>query len=267
MKGGRYLAFGIIPILILWGAGAIEAAEALRYTCSAQVYEAVERLRIDMFTQKTGIPVKVSVVSSHEAVADLLNGRSDLAGTAEPLAPEERDAGLLETPFCKDPMAIVANRECTVKSLTEAQIRGVFSGAISNWKELGGPDRVILRIVPGVETAACRNFKRMVMQGKDIKYDILTRRSTMVIEEVRFHPWSISFIAQGAAHWGRRGLQLIKVNGIHPGDERYPYYQIFSLVTRGKPTATIQAFTDFARSDQMKTIISNIGMVPLSGER
>jgi phosphate transport system substrate-binding protein len=267
MKGGRYLVVGIVPMLILWGAWAVAAAEGLRYSCSAQVYEAVDRLRIDMFTQKTGIPVKVSVVSSHEAVADLLNGRSDLAGTAEPLAPEERDAGLLETPFCKDPLAIIANRECTVRSLTETQIRGIFSGAISNWKELGGPDRVIVRIVPRYETAAYRNFQRLVMQGGDIKYDILTRRSTMVIAEVRFHPWSISFIAQGAAHWGRRGLHLIKVNGIHPGDERYPYYQTFSLVTRGKPTAAIQAFTEFARSDQMRTIIANIGMVPLSGER
>jgi ABC-type phosphate transport system substrate-binding protein len=124
---------------------------------------------------------------------------------------------------------------------------------------------VIIRVVPGVETAAYRNFKQMIMPGTDIKYDILTRRSTMVIDEVRFHPWSISFISQGAAHWGRKGLHLIKVDGIHPGDERYPYYQIFSLVTRGKPTDAIQAFTEFARSDQVKTIISNMGMVPLSG--
>ncbi len=265
MKGRRHLVVAIIPILILWGAGAIEAAEALRYSCSAQVYEAIEKLRIEIFTRKTGIPVKVAVVSSHDAVVDLLNGRSDLASTAEPVAREERDAGLLEIPFCKDPMAIIANRECTVRSLTEAQIRGIFSGAISNWKELGGPDRVIIRVVPGVETAAYRNFKQMIMPGTDIKYDILTRRSTMVIDEVRFHPWSISFIAQGAAHWARKGLQLIKVDGIHPGDERYPYYQIFSLVTRGKPTDASQAYTEFTRSDQVKTIISNMGMVPLSG--
>jgi phosphate transport system substrate-binding protein len=267
MKAREYVVVGIIPILVLWGAGAIKAAEALRYSCSAQVYEAIDRLRIDIFTRKTGIPVEVSVVSSHEAVMDLLNGRSDLASTAEHLAPGERDAGLLEIPFCKDPMAIVANRECTVKSLTEAEIRGVFSGAISNWKEVGGPDRVIVRVVSGFETAAYRNFKQMVMEGKDIKYDILTGRSTAVIEEIRFHPWSVSFIAQGAAHWGRRGLQLIKVNGIHPGDERYPYFQIFSLVTRGKPTGAVQYFTEFAQSDQMKTIISNVGMVPLSREK
>lgn len=265
MRGRRYLLVGIISMLILLPAGTVEAAEALRYSCSAQVYQAIEKVRIDIFTRKTGIPVEVAVVSSHEAVVDLLNGRSDLASTAERLAPEERDAGLLEIPFCKDPMAIVANRECTVRSLTEAQIRGIFSGAISNWKELGGPDRTIFRIVPGVETAAYRNLKQMVMQGQDIKYDVLTRLSTMVIDEVRLHPWSVSFIAQGAAHWGRRGLHLIKVNGIHPREAGYPYYQIFSFVTRGKPTDAIRAFTEFARSDQIKTIISNMGMVSLSG--
>lgn len=263
MKGRFYSVVGISTVLILWSAGTIEAAKALRYSCSAQVYEAIERLRIDHFTQKTGIPVEVSVVSSHQAVEDLLNGRSDLASTAEHLTREERDAGLIEIPFCRDPLAVVASRECTVTNLTEQEIRGIFSGAISNWKEVGGPHKLIVRIVPGVETAAYKNFKQMVMQGKEIQYDILTARSTVVIEELRFHSWSISFASQGAAYWGRKGLHLIKVNGLHPGDKGYPYYQIFSLVTRGKPTGAIQAFTEFAQSDQIRRIISNTGMLPL----
>lgn len=238
------------------------AAQALRYTCSAQVYEAIERERIDAFTKSTGIPVEIKVVSSYAAVERLAHGMSDVASTAEPLARSKQDAGFVQTPFCRDPLAIIVNSQSPITNLTEQQLRGIFGGEIKNWKEVGGPDREIIRIVPGERTAAYGTFHGQVMRGLEIHYDTMTSLSTMVIDATKQFPWSISFIAHGAARSHPQGVKLVRVGGLAPEDKGYPYYQVFSFVTKGEPTGTVRSFIDHVLSGQGKDMVLSGGMLP-----
>lgn len=256
------LATVLTAVSILLGAGNVQAKEVLSYSCSAQVYQAFENERLDVFTKKTGISVQLSVDSSSFAFYRLRNGLSDIASTAERLSCVHKEIGFVETPFCKDPLAIITNEQCTVRDLTDIQLREIFSGAVTNWKEVGGVDQKIIRIVPGELTAVYKNFRRKVMPGRKIDYDVMTSESTMVIELAKRLPWSISFIAQGAAAWRREGIGIIKVNGFAPGDEYYPYYQVFSFVTAGIAAGSAKVFIDFALSNEGKKIMLKRGMVP-----
>ena len=257
-----YLAAVFAILTVLPNSRPVLAAQALRYTCSAQVYEAIERERIDAFTKSTGIPVEVKVVSSYAAVERLAHGMSDVASTAEPLPRVKQDAGFVQTPFCRDPLAIIVNSQCTVTNLTEQQLRGIFSGDIKNWKELGGPDRAIIKIVPGERTAAYSSFYGQVMRRLEIQYDAMTLLSTMVIDATKQFPWSISFIAQGAARSHREGVKLMRVGGLAPEDKGYPYYQVFSFVTKGEPTGTVRSFIDHVLSGKGKDMVLSGGMLP-----
>jgi phosphate transport system substrate-binding protein len=166
------------------------------------------------------------------------------------------------TPFCRDPLAIIVNSQCTITNLTEQQLGGIFSGEIKNWKELGGPDREIVRIVPGERTAAYGTFHGQVMRGREIQYDAMTARSTMVIDATKQLPWSISFIAQGAARSHREGVKLMRVGGLAPEDKGYPYYQVFSFVTKGAPAGTVRSFIDHVLSGKGKDMVLSRGMLP-----
>ena len=85
----------------------------------------------------------------------------------------------------------------------------------------------------------------------------------MVIETIKRFPWAISFIAQGATakQWG---IKSIKIDGLPPKDEDYPYYQVFFYVTKGKPAGHAKAFIDFALSKKEKAIIKKRGLTPIS---
>ena len=242
--------------------GRICAQEVFKYSCSAQVYQAFENERLDAYTEKTGIAVQLTVDSSYMSFLRLMNGLSDIASTAERLSRVHKEIGFVETPFCKDPLAVITNSQCTVKNLTVEQVRDIFSGAISNWKEVGGLDKEIIRIVPGKDTAAFKNFYRQVMLGRDLDHDVMTSKSTMVIEVTRSIPGSISFIAQGAAAYRLEGIRIVKINGLDPANSDYPYYQVFSFITAGIPVGTAKTFIDFALSEEGKRIMLKRGMLP-----
>jgi len=268
MKSRHFYLIGLCSLLltafVLMPSGSPLAKEVLKYSCSAQVYEAFENERLDAFTSKTGIGVEVSVYSSYKAFFRLMNGHSDIASMARKLYRRHQEFGFVETPFCKDSLAVIVNARCPITDLTDAQLCDIFGGAITNWKEVGGPDRPIIVILPSEETAAYRNFSLKVMRSREVVFDIKTHRSTTVIEATGHFPWSISFITQGAARYRHKEVKICKVNGLAPEDAGYPYFQVFSFVTKGKPAGTAKKLIDFALSEEGKKIITNKGMLPFT---
>ena len=238
------------------------AQETLRYSCSAQIVEAFGAEGLDEFTRETGIKVDLNVSSSAAAVYRLMNGSSDIAGAARGLRFQYKEFGYVETPFCKDPLAVIVNKQCPIDNLTENQLRDIFSGSITNWNEVSGSDKPIIIIVPEKNTAAHRNFVRVAMEGKEIWHDLMSHKSTMVIKAVEHIPWSLSFISRGAAK-GRGDLKIIKINGHSPKDKDYPYHQIFYHVTEGKPIDVVKKFIDFTQSQKGRAIIEKKGMTPI----
>jgi phosphate transport system substrate-binding protein len=117
-------------------------------------------------------------------------------------------------------------------------------------------------IVPSEQTAAYKNFHLDIMGGKEIVFDIMTTKSTMVIDTTRRIPGSISFTSQGAARLVTRGLSKLKINGLSVDDKDYPYSQRFSFVTRGLPTGAAKQYIEFSLSQEGKDIMKKKGMVP-----
>ncbi len=250
---GSFMCLVVIPT---------HAQETLRYSCSAQIVEAFGADGLDEFTRETEIKVDLYVSSSAAAVYRLMNGFSDIASAARELRFRYKEFGYREIPFCKDPLAVIVNKQCPIDNLTENQLRGIFSGNITNWNKVDGPDQPIVVIVPGENTAAYRNFARMAMDGKEIWHDLMSHKSTMVIRAVEHIPWSLSFISRGAAT-DRGNLKIIKINGHSPKDEDYLYHQTFYHVTEGKPTDVVKKFIDFTQSQKGRAIIEKKGMIPV----
>ena len=264
----QYLFICALSTLILCGASLIftgepvQADNVLRYSCSPQIYDSGGRERMEAFTNKTGVKIDLGLYASGVCIERLMSGLCDLASSVQRLMRMQKDSGLVETSFCKDPMAIIVNAECPVTNITDKQLQDVFGGTITNWKELGGPDKPIVVIAPSEKTAAYNNFHHEVMGGKEIVFDVLTTKSTMVIDTTRRIPGAISFTSQGAARLVTRGLSKLKINGISVDDKDYPYVQIFSFVTRGLPTGAAKQYIEFSLSQEGKDIMKRKGMVP-----
>lgn len=254
-------------VLICWlivPASTIIAEERLRFSTSMQIHEALKGT-LDNFSTKTGIKVNKYATSSSAAVYRLMNGLADLASTTRPLSFEQTDMGYVQIAFCKDPLSIIVNSNNDVHDIFENQLRDVFAGKIKNWKELGGSDHPIVVIIPEKDSGVFQAFDYEVMKGKAVKYDLIAKRSTMVINVVEDIEWGISFVSQGASIEDN-GIRSIKIDGLSPRNSCYPYYQMFLFVTKGKPDGAAKALIDFSYSDAGKEIIKNRGMIPMSNK-
>lgn len=265
-KAMRKLSLMVISVLVLWAIVPMTVATAdqvLRYSCSAQVYEAFENSRLDAFTKETGISIDLFVAASESCIYRVTQDMTDIASSVRELYRRQKEYGLIEIPFCKDPLAIITHKDIPVNMLTKSQLRQVFTGQVKNWKEVGGPDLPIILVVPGVKTGAHKNFNRQVLQHNVIQYDYLTYKSTRVLEAIEGLPLgAISFISRGAQITHPK-IKALSIDGKKPGDINYPYYQIFYLISKGEPTGTVKTFVDFIKSEKGKFIILERGMLPV----
>ena len=253
--------FGIVGLLVAGFCLALAPSLAIAQTgqplnlcSSAQVAEILVNTGIiDDFTKATGIGVDLEVTTSEAAVGRLAANLCNLALTAQRLDLRYQSQGFIEHPFLKDALAIIGNVKTTVDDLSPQQIRGLFSGVIKNWKEVGGADLPVVVVIPAKETALYRNFSRMVMEGEDVAWDIMTARSTNVHEVARRFNGVISFVNYGTTQGKPEGARVLKVNGLSTSDPKYPYFQVFSFVTKGQPDGAIKKFVDFmGNSDNTK---------------
>ncbi len=141
-------------VLSLTGPMSASAGQALRYSASAQVFEAFDDVRLKAFTQDTGIAVDLFVASSQSCVYRLLQDMTDVASSVRLLSQREKDFGLVTIPFARDPLAVITHQSTPVDALTTEQLQSLFSGNVANWKEVGGPDLAVTLVVPGEDTGA-----------------------------------------------------------------------------------------------------------------
>lgn len=263
----RFYMICMVFLVMFLTAAPLMAASTLNYSCSNQVYKAFAAENVAAFSLETGIGVDVHSSSSNSALYRLMNGYADIAATARALYLRQQDYGFSQIPFCRDPLAVIARSGCGVQNVTRKQLEEIFSGAIRNWKEIGGADLPIIVIVPGKDTAANKNFRRQVMGESEIRYDIVVYASTMAIEVVKHFPCgAVSFISQGAIkHQG--DIRALTIDGYAPDSPDYPYFQKFYYVIKGAQSGPVKRFIDFTFSPEGARIIRKNGMLPISRPR
>ena len=238
------------------------AQDTLKYSCSAQIYEAFGQDRLDAFTKETGIEVELFVSSSGSALYRMMNDFSDMASTTRGLYYRYKESGYVEIPFAKDPLAVIVNKKNSANALNAEQLRDIFSKEITNWKAVGGPDQEIIVVTPGDATAAYKNFERLAMDRKEIRYDFTSYKSTMGIKAVERFPYAISFITQGTVV-DNPEVKTLTIAGKSPRDADYPYFQTFYYITKAKPAGAAKKFIEFTRSDAGIAIMKEKGIVPI----
>ena len=246
-------------IFLLIFASSLEAKETLRYSSSAQVYAAIGEEILRAFSEESGIEIDLYICSSDAAVNRMMNGFADVASSVKRLNHASIDYGYTETVFARAPIVVITNVSSTVKDITSGNLREIFSGSITNWKDIGGPDKDIRIIIPDYNTGAFKNFRMLALKRFDVKYDYMTFRSTSVVDLVRRIPWSISFISKGA-HTQDKAIKTISIDGVKPEDGNYEFYQEFSFVMNGEPNGSTKMLIDFFSSEKAKKYFEDSGI-------
>jgi phosphate transport system substrate-binding protein len=172
-------------------------------------------------------------------------GDSDIPA---PTHPELKDNRVAVIGF-----AIVTNPSVTVKSLTKKQLQDIFSGKVTNWKDLGGSDQKIVVINRPRSSGTRAVFTKTIMGSVPINESGLTEDATgTVVSVVKQTPGAISYAALSGTRGG--GLNEIAVDGVAPTDDnimtgKYPVWSYEHMFTNGPATGEISRFIAFVQSN------------------
>jgi len=145
--------------------------------------------------------------------------------------------------------AVIANARNGVTNLTKAQVRGVFSGAVTNWKQVGGKDEPVIVVSRPKGTGTRVVFTTIMMDGAALKESgHVAERTEGAVADVRARPGAVSFAALSGTR--NQGVTLVSIDGVEPNDEnikseRYPIWSYEHIYTNGEPSREVRDFLSF----------------------
>jgi phosphate transport system substrate-binding protein len=205
-------------------------------------------------------------IGSGGGIAAVGSNKEVLARAARPLTDSEKEAGLVATPVFRLPSAFFVHRGAGVTSLTSGQLADIYSGKITNWKEIGGND-VRIKVVRREDQDSTLLVLRQSMPGwKDLA--ITEKSKTAVttqegIETVKEVPGAIGFGPFTKAL--EMELSVLKIDGHYPTDPGYPS-AVTLLFVHKEATVTPDArqFIAYTKAAKAKTVLSSMGGVPVA---
>jgi phosphate transport system substrate-binding protein len=164
--------------------------------------------------------------------------------------------------------AVVVNGRCGVTNLVREQVRDIFTGAIQNWKELGGPDAPIHRYIRDSHSGTYLGFRELAMEDKEYTTDATTKMTNYVqiADAVAGDANGIGYTSiELATHQGVKAVLIrgVTADATSVNEGRYPYARILRLYTNrtNESPATLD-FIEFVQSQQGQKVLSDMGFVP-----
>lgn len=217
---------------------------------------------------------------THQAYLNLVDGTRDLILVANPPSPDEaayaRDRGVTldVRPLALDALVVVANVANPVAQLSTAQIRGIFAGSVTNWREVGGADQAIHPYVRPENSGSQQLMESIVMAGTAMADWPEDRRPIFMgalIDRIREDPLAIGY---SVYYWvtyqyAITGYRVLAVDGVAPtastlGARRYPFTAPVLAVTRSDlaPTSLAARLRDWLLTPEGQRTVARSGYVP-----
>ncbi len=233
---------------------------------STSMEKVIGFLSEDYMEKHKDIKVTYNPTGSSSGIQAVAEGRCDI-GLASRDLKEEEAADLQETAVAIDGIGIIVNHDNPVVDLTIEQIRKIYSGEITNWKEAGGNDAPIVCIGREAASGTREGFEEVTGTKDKCKYSQELTSTGDVVQTVSSNPNAIGYASTASAN---NTVKLVSVEGVKPTTEtiqngEYKVQRNFVLVTK-KDTAlskAAQEFFDFATSGQADSLITEAGAVPV----
>ena len=217
-----------------------------------------------------GITVGYNPTGSGSGITAVSEGRCDIGLASRALKDDEKASGLKETVLALDGIAIIVNPENKVSDLSIEQIAKIYTGEITNWKDVGGDDAEIVLIGREAGSGTRDGFESITDTKDACKYRQELTSTGDVITTVAGNPNAIGYASLSAVE-GKSTVKALTVGGVACTeatvlDGSYEIQRPFVLVTKQGVTlsAAAQAFFDFATSSAASDLIKNAGAVPVA---
>jgi phosphate transport system substrate-binding protein len=235
--------------------------------------------------QHPDVRISVTGGGSGTGIASLINGTVDLANASRQIKDEEigeaqaNGVEPVEHIIARDAIAVIVHPENPVSQLTLKQISDIYSGKISNWSEVGGEDRPIVRLSRETNSGTHVYFLETVLRLGNSEDKTLFSMDTLllpssegIIAEVRQNPNAIGYDGLGYVPDDLKMIAIAEEEGgayflpsiSTVNAKTYPIARDLYMYTDGEPTGIVKEYLDWILDSEAQQIVAELGFVPAS---
>ena len=236
---------------------------------STSMEKVIGALGESFMAANAGTTVGYNPTGSGAGITAVSEGRCDIGLSSRALKDDEKASGLKETVLAYDGIAIIVHPDNPVSDLTLEQIADIYTGKITNWKDVGGNDAAIVLIGREAGSGTRDGFESITGTQDACQYRQELTSTGDVITTVSQNPDAIGYASLASV---KDTVKALSVGGVTPSeatvkDGSYTVQRPFVLVTKEGVTLSpvAQAFFDYATSADAASIISAAGAVSANG--
>ncbi len=222
--------------------------------------------------------VTVTGGGSGVGISALLEGTTDIAQASRRMKFDERNklkaAGktVKEVIVAYDALAVVVHPSNPVKQLTREQLEGIFTGKITNWKELGGKDLKIVPYSRETSSGTYEFFKSSVLKNRNYMSGIMSMPATgAIVQSVSQTPGAIGYIGlaylsdevQAVKVSYDQGVTFVAPSIAHAKDQTYPIVRPLYYYYEMQSEALVKPFVDYVLSAEGQKTVADLGYVTI----
>ncbi|MBU1599275.1 PstS family phosphate ABC transporter substrate-binding protein [bacterium] len=218
------------------------------------------------------VDISVRGGGSGVGIAALIDGVCDIANASRPIKDKEIEAATSKgvTPVAhivaKDGIVVIVHPSNSIGGLTKEQIKAIYTGEISNWSKLGGPDKEIVVVSRDSGSGTFGTFRKLALDKEKTRRDALIQASNKAVATiVATTPGAIGYVGVG---YISPKVKAISVDGVECKKEtvfsgEYPLARSLFMYTNGEPTGAVKELLDFIKSDKGQKLVEKVGYIGL----
>ncbi|MGH7204525.1 MAG: PstS family phosphate ABC transporter substrate-binding protein [Candidatus Levyibacteriota bacterium] len=216
----------------------------------------------------SGASITVNLGGSGTGLANVENGSSDIGNSDIYAKTGQKD--LVDHQVAVVAFVMLVNSKVTVTNLTTDQLKDIYSGKVTNWKDVGGADLPIVVVSRPTSSGTRATFQKYVLGTPETvsgPASLTTDSTGTVVKNVQQTDGAIGYAASGPAK--KSGLSILKIDTVDPTPANveknsYKFWNIEHMYTKGKAKPLAQALIDYMLSNDGKAAAASLDFLPIS---
>ncbi|OTP34301.1 phosphate ABC transporter phosphate-binding protein [Enterococcus sp. 6C8_DIV0013] len=265
-----YKATGLLALsFILVSCGNVDNGESINAVGSSAMQPLVEAAGEQYSSANVGKFINVQGGGSGTGLSQVQAGAVQIGNSD--LFAEEKD-GIKSEELVDHQVAVVGltpivNKEIGITDISKEDLKKIFTGEITNWKEVGGRNQKIVIINRAAGSGSRHTFEQWVLDGEESKNAQEQDSTGMVRQIVSTTPGAISYVAFS---YVTDDVATLSIDGVNPTEEnvmrnKWTVWSYEHMYTKGEPKGLTKEFLDYMLSEEVqKEIVPQLGYIPVS---